>query len=88
MSVIKIEEYKKIVESLSQLSSDIACLAENEDIIIAKVKLSKLENLINSSHHELDRLTHQLENFYLNNITQDPLKDEFKRVDEIYGNTT
>ena len=86
VSAIKIEQYRKIVESLSQLSSDITCLAENEDITIARVKLSKLESLINSSHHELDRLTHQLENFYLNNITHDPLEHSFKKVDELYSN--
>ena len=81
------EQYSKIVESLSLLSSDISCLAENEDIVIAKVKLSKMENLINSTHHELDRLTNQLKNFYLSNFTHDPLENEFKRVDEVYSSS-
>ncbi len=85
--MIKIEEYKKIVETMSQLSTDLLCLAENEDIIIAKVKLTKLESLISSSHHELNKLTYQLEKFYLGNITHDPLKDSFKKVDEMYGST-
>ena len=46
--MIKIEEYKKIVETMSQLSTDLLCLAENEDIIIAKVKLTKLVLVIMS----------------------------------------